>query len=476
MDPEIQDIVTRFRQLKTSPARHIAIHQIINELSPFEWRDVKARINERSFQKDILGAVPLEISVQIAQYISLAELHLLRRVSRRWHDILSSKATCGFLYRLYTRMNISCPDNILPSRFTHYSKHRTRLERGDPHHQSRVALPSMTDNEVYTLTYSAGRYAWMTDDDTTIVVHRLTTGMRQRFCTKNRDRLYMIRLSESTVAAITMHGYCHVWSTLTDEMYSVRLPNTDVGLFVLSGLRVGFSFEAHTNNSDDGFIMHYDLQSGAGHTISQVQAHALVCIALESGDGLTAICLEPARCGRTASGEFHQLCITTYRLHVAGNTSVGRTRTFRLPLPGDWAVFVGQDLQAGCRNHMGILHARSPYHEEAVNLIVPVTYDSQTGSICVHTLQEQLISSPPCMVSVDKDILYYIANDDGKQSIRISNPFAIIPHYASKSMDLGLPRDPSDRVFLFDHGHRVLIGDSQSVSMVDATSTRVWTF
>jgi hypothetical protein len=206
MDSDIQEIVTRFTQLSTKTARHSAIHQVIDQLNPYEWRDVKERINARSFQKDILGALPLEIAVQITQSLNLAEMHLLRRVSRRWHDVLGSKAACDATYRQYTGNNFDHLDTDFISKFARYSEHRLCIERGDPRNLSRIVLPSITDEELLTLDYSDGQFAWTTDYGTAIVVYNLITGGKQRYCTKNRERLKMVRLSQSTVAAITVHG------------------------------------------------------------------------------------------------------------------------------------------------------------------------------------------------------------------------------------------------------------------------------
>jgi hypothetical protein len=46
---------------------------------PHEWRDVRDRMNQVSFQKDILGSLPMEIAVQIAQYLDLSDSYILRR-------------------------------------------------------------------------------------------------------------------------------------------------------------------------------------------------------------------------------------------------------------------------------------------------------------------------------------------------------------------------------------------------------------
>ncbi|KAJ0422553.1 hypothetical protein BJY00DRAFT_69841 [Aspergillus carlsbadensis] len=470
MISDIQEIVTRFKQLGTSSARHLAIHQIIDQLSPCEWRDVKERINARSFQKDIFGALPLEIAVQVTQSLTLAEMHLLRRVSRRWHDVLSSKAACNATYREYTGNKLNHLDTDFKSTFARYSEHRLRIERGDPRDLSRIVLPPMNDEELLTLDYSDGQFAWTTDSGTTIVVYNLITGGKQCFCTKNRERLGMVRLSQSTVAAITVHGYCHVWSTLTDEVYSARLPNTDISHFSLAGFRIAVCF--YTAGNDDGSVMHYNLQSRTSHTIPQGQVEGLLLIALHPVSHLTIVSLELIDTRRGA----HQLRVTDYQLHADGGAA-STGRVYRVPLSSDrplYNIHIEKDLQLNYRNRLGILYAwLGSGGKEREQLILPVSYDPQTGSICVHTLHGHEVSLPPCMASVDKDILYYAANDGGKQSIRISNPCAAT-QYTSKNMHLGLPREPSPR--LFSHGHRVLTGDLNFVSILDATSTRVWCF
>ncbi|KAL2796503.1 hypothetical protein BJX66DRAFT_137345 [Aspergillus keveii] len=467
MDSDVQEIITRFKHLSTRTARHSAIHQIIDQLSPYEWRDVKKRIDARSFQKDILGALPLEIAVQVTQSLTLADMHLLRRVSRRWRDVLGSKAACNAMYQQYTGNNLDHLDTDFKSTFARYSEHRLRIERGDPCNLSRIVLPSITDEELSTLDYSDGQFAWTTDSGTTVVVYNLITGGKQRYCTKNRERLGMVRLSQSTVAAITVHGHCHIWSTLTDEVYSAHLPNTDISHFSLADFRVAVCF--YTVGNDNGFVMHCDLQSQTSHTIPLEQLESLLLIALHSASRLTMVSLEliDARGSR-------QLCVTDYGLHADGGASAGRS--YRAPLPSDLPLcntHIAKDLQLNYRNRLGILYAWLGSGEEREQIILPVSYNPQTGSTCVHILQEHRVSFPPCIASVDKDILYYVANDDGKQSIRISNPYAAT-HYTSKNMALGLPREPSPR--LFSHGHRVLIGDSNFVSILDATSTRVWSF
>ncbi|KAL2866831.1 F-box domain protein [Aspergillus lucknowensis] len=480
MNPDIQEIVARFKRLDTSSARRTAIHQIIEQLGPHEWRDVKKRINERSFQKDILGELPLEIAVQIARYLNLGEFHVLRRVSRRWYDILCSKPACSAMFRQYTGDTLNDLDGSYKSAFTHYSKHRQRLELGNPFERRQIDLPPMNGQDILVLDYSNGRCAWTTDDDTTIMVHDLCSSKTQRFCTKNRERLQKVRLSKLTLAAVTAHGYCHLWSLLTEESHAVRLPNSNISLFVLCGFRIALCFRTLcTDLTEDSFVMHYDFQSRTTHTKYNIQRVTVIVLS-PSSNHLTTICLErPGDWEPTNSPRRPQLRVVEYQLLSNGDASVARTYALGLPLPIDWAYSdfgIKYDLQDDCRNRLGILYARPAFGISAPQLILLVAYHPQSGSICVHTLPEHQVSRPLCVTNVDKDILYYIKNDDGKRSIWVSNPYAETPHCASRSMDLGLPRDLSDGVSLFTHPYRMLAGDSRFVFMIDATGVRMWSF
>lgn len=74
-----------------SPDRY---HRILDLLNPHEWRDVQKRINQRSFQKDILAESPPEIAVQIAQYLDLSDLFILQRVCSHPSWSWGKKMTC----------------------------------------------------------------------------------------------------------------------------------------------------------------------------------------------------------------------------------------------------------------------------------------------------------------------------------------------------------------------------------------------
>lgn len=206
MDPEIQEIITRFKLLDTTSARRAAYHRIIDHLNLNEWRDVKERINERSFQKDVLGALPLEIALQVIQRLNLSDIHSLRRVSRRWCDILSWDFTCSVLFRQHTGASIDRLHGDIKSTLARYSKTRFHLEQGVPLEEFHLDTPVVSDIFAQGLDYSHGRLVWSGGPDTAIVIHDLRSQEKKTLYTENRDRCYSICITEKMVSAITMRG------------------------------------------------------------------------------------------------------------------------------------------------------------------------------------------------------------------------------------------------------------------------------
>jgi hypothetical protein len=84
-----QEIITRLRNLRTKSARHRVFHELIHQLASDEWRDLRDRLNTRTFQCDILGLLPPEIAVQVAQYLDLAEIHVFQRVGNKCQRLVT---------------------------------------------------------------------------------------------------------------------------------------------------------------------------------------------------------------------------------------------------------------------------------------------------------------------------------------------------------------------------------------------------
>ncbi|KAL4803919.1 hypothetical protein BDV18DRAFT_162333 [Aspergillus unguis] len=194
MDSEIQEIITRFKLLKTSSARRAAYHRIIDELDSHDWRDVKKRINERSFQKDILGTLPLDIALQLIKCLDLSDVHSLRRVSKRWCEVLSSDLACSSLLCLYTGRPLDYPNDDAKSTLARYSKHRSRLEQGIPFQGFPFVMHL---GEIYgsrKMDHCNGIFAWLSHS--AIKVYNKRSQRMRTFYTENRERCKDIRITE----------------------------------------------------------------------------------------------------------------------------------------------------------------------------------------------------------------------------------------------------------------------------------------
>lgn len=70
--------------------------ELASHFHPSDWWHLDGLLQQQTIYRrfDIVPALPIELAVQVLQYLSLPELFRNRRVSRYWHRILSSDAIC----------------------------------------------------------------------------------------------------------------------------------------------------------------------------------------------------------------------------------------------------------------------------------------------------------------------------------------------------------------------------------------------
>ncbi|KAJ5778536.1 hypothetical protein N7520_001782 [Penicillium odoratum] len=191
------------------------------------------------------GNLPLEIVALVAEYLNLADLILLQRVSRQWHRVLSSFMVQSAAIRA------TVGGDIVVSDCKAAIQKRLRLERGKPYKQ--VSLPSPLDAEHNTfihpgmLGYSNGILAWLEGetDLRSIAIFHLRTGKTDRLATENRDQLMELKISRSLIAVMSRRGYCHIWDIHTHEHQAFRLPSNDFSYFVVSDRKVAFDYREY---------------------------------------------------------------------------------------------------------------------------------------------------------------------------------------------------------------------------------------
>lgn len=85
-DPQVDEIVLRFQNLRSKPSRRAVYLTLLEELRNDELREVKARVDQKDFHWDILGALPLEVAAQVASHLDITEVVSLQVVSCIYQD------------------------------------------------------------------------------------------------------------------------------------------------------------------------------------------------------------------------------------------------------------------------------------------------------------------------------------------------------------------------------------------------------
>jgi hypothetical protein len=80
------------------PARHEFLDELIEGLTAYEWRYLRDRLMQRYLHFDVFGKLPLELAVCVAAYLDPLDVVALRRVSKRWHSLLTADEVSKQVY------------------------------------------------------------------------------------------------------------------------------------------------------------------------------------------------------------------------------------------------------------------------------------------------------------------------------------------------------------------------------------------
>ncbi|KAF9892370.1 hypothetical protein FE257_002147 [Aspergillus nanangensis] len=484
MDSDVTDLITRFNQLSSPLARHTVYHHILDQLNLYEWRDVRDRLTQVSFHKDILGSLPLEIVVRIVKDLDLSEIHVLRRVSKNWQFLLSSDPVCGTVYRMYTGLHgQSC--TVSSSRtLLQYAKQRLRLERGDPVFKIDLSPGIALSSD---LDYSTGRYAWINGGS--ILVHNLRAQTNQVYCTPNRDSFVQMRISEFIVVGLTPRGYCHVWDLQSESSVSFRIPSLNIVLFVASGYNVAIAFN-ETGGRMEGlnFVLHYDSDSRILRRVDVAPRLGFMAINPATNTLLT-VHLEDKIDNDISLPNHHNLAnnrrlrVTEHLLNPEGETTPlsSHLPSYTLNLPGAadsiCRVSIDYTISHNFGDRIGLFSIQpQDSYTPTPFVVIAISYDPRVDQVALHVLHDEHTPFfPLCIASVGDNILYFLKNDNGKPRFWISNPNALIRHRPATSMDTKLPREATTRVYSYANG-LTLTGDRDFILMVDENAIKVWGF
>ncbi|OGM40659.1 F-box domain protein [Aspergillus bombycis] len=397
MDPEVQGILTQFKDLKSTSARRAVYHLLLEQMHPDEWRDVRDRMNQVSFQKDILGSLPTEVAVQISRHLDLSEIHTFRRVSKRWNCLLSSKLFRDAVCLRYVGHNCSSITLDSPDAFTRYAKQRVRLERGQP--ISKVLncpyspMPNVTG--LVGLDFSHGSYAWI--EDAMVYVHNLHLNTTQSFCTENRDTFAALMLQIHVLRDLR---FCHVWSLQTNDSAYFRLPSLHWKCFVVRNMNVVMAFKGTTASGPE-CIIHWQLDSRVTHTFNIAKKTVYIDVNPTAGTLIT-VHLEETVGPDTLIA---QLRVNKYSLK---ETVAIRPPSYTVALCSiadpAWHVEIDDALSSTFGNAMGILtFGRGGCLTETPGDIAAIAYNQETDRVSVNVVSTENTlfipnRPPPCQV------------------------------------------------------------------------------
>ncbi|KAJ9483548.1 hypothetical protein VN97_g9846 [Penicillium thymicola] len=287
MDSDTQPILAGFMALRDNSSRRAALNEILDNLSHHEIREVKRRFETMTFQYDLLDKLPLELVVMLVKYLDLVDIVLLRRVSKRWHVLLSSPIVVTAAIS-YDMGNSVINSDFTPANLNALIKKRIRLERGLPAVMVKVPYDASPDIDVApnrdAISCSNGVCAWIEEltGRTTIFVVNLPTGENRTLTTANREEFTHVQVSDNLISATSVRGYCHVWNMHNQQYKSFRIPSLRFGHYISIGSKVMLSYVDS--------VVHFCFDSGVTRSIQIGPLILLLSLHAEE-DGFAVVCV-----------------------------------------------------------------------------------------------------------------------------------------------------------------------------------------
>ncbi|KAJ5207064.1 hypothetical protein N7472_003512 [Penicillium cf. griseofulvum] len=340
MTSHVQPILEGFMALRDNSSRRAVINGIISNLSAHEIREVKSRFGAMTFQCDLLDKLPVEIVAMLAEYLELADIVLLRRVSKRWHELLSSTIVVTTAIISHMGKNAMKAD-LTPADPEALIRKRIRAERGKPAVVTTIPnnLSRDLEKDLHRDGISCfnGVCAWIEEstDRTTIFMVHLPTGKNRTLTTANREEFTHVQVSDTLISATSVRGYCHVWNMPKEQYKSFRIPSLQFTHYISIGSKVMLSYVDS--------VVHFCFDSGVARSVriglfilllsvhAEDDAFTVFSICRKDGDNI-----ELPRDGVLCSDEHH---LKTQRFSVHENQFIRSWEQYReLPF-GDGSLW-----------------------------------------------------------------------------------------------------------------------------------------
>ena len=198
-------LVEAFNRLTHDDKRH-ELETFAKSLS---FSDVRLFLNavkcsDSILKYDILGNLPVEIYELIAQYLPMRTCFQARRVSKTWHERLSSRSLLSSKLLPWYAEYVSKPDANLHL----VGRNVAAYSRGIPWQYMSIRGQCVQKIE---LKYSNGFLAWLGDDGRSIEFYDIARDRRSQVATCNRERIFKFSVSSTLLAVFTAVGKCFAW-------------------------------------------------------------------------------------------------------------------------------------------------------------------------------------------------------------------------------------------------------------------------
>ncbi|KAF2464676.1 uncharacterized protein BDR25DRAFT_241584 [Lindgomyces ingoldianus] len=225
---EVDTVIQAFRKLGNSD-RRAALEALANEFDPYEWRFIQEKLNNKSFSRDIVGALPVELVSHIFSHLDIAAAYYYQIVCKQWRETLRCTAIVKPTLRAWFT------DNDRPLALGPYLRDNNNDDDGDDDDYALCQLKAEymhrfctgKPHKFFTLrtmfsnpargTLLCGDYmSWVPGKfPRTINVLNLRTGVLLQESGDAREKIHKVALSESIVAFTSHNNVCYVRDLVT---------------------------------------------------------------------------------------------------------------------------------------------------------------------------------------------------------------------------------------------------------------------
>jgi hypothetical protein len=264
---DVDALLAAFRRLQTNESRSKGLAALVQELTPYEWRDLHKLTAARSFQFDIIGKLPVEIVAQIFTHLEPTAPYLLQRVSSQWRHVLrSTDILASSLYAWSGRVT-----NLQVATLTqceHKAKRMQEFRQGKPdrlfsihHHEPHGRVMLVEDTLIWSCIVLPDSKARM------VYVLNIKSWNLRKLQGDARETVYRLFASDQLVGFASNSNVCYVWTLDGYEKRKFRVHNS--ALFQSITCRDStVACAGCLNDHALVYVWNYETQRGASFTVA----------------------------------------------------------------------------------------------------------------------------------------------------------------------------------------------------------------